>query len=186
MRRSSGVPLIQGLRRRGRATVLCVAVLVLISLTLFSDRSSSYLSGYEEVGKPHDRLSKYLEVVTAWTRARPTHTQTVARPEPSLTGIDKIPEIPPTLHEVTEQVLGEVDDDVEADFGTNGLPGHNWDKNGLLTVNPAGAHPIYELVRHAETQWAAKQRRASKTLEEAVEEYKKRYNRLPPKGFDHW
>lgn len=28
--------------------------------------------------------------------------------------------------------------------------------------------------------------RQSKTLTEAVEEYKRRYKRLPPKGFDDW
>jgi len=56
----------------------------------------------------------------------------------------------------------------------------------LLEVNEQGPHPIYELIAQAEKEWEGKLARASKTLEQAVTEYRKRYNRLPPKGFDLW
>jgi hypothetical protein len=38
----------------------------------------------------------------------------------------------------------------------------------------------------AEKDWDALLRRQSTTLEEAVAEYKHRYSRSPPKGFDKW
>ena len=68
----------------------------------------------------------------------------------------------------------------------NNLPKHTLNGNGLLITNPDGAHPIYELTRRAKFEWGRKHRRASKTLRQAVDEYKRRYGRLPPRGFDHW
>ncbi|KAM0753101.1 hypothetical protein T439DRAFT_378824 [Meredithblackwellia eburnea MCA 4105] len=47
-------------------------------------------------------------------------------------------------------------------------------------------HPIHDLIANATGLWEKKLARQSKTLEQAVKEYRKRYNRLPPKGFDHW
>ncbi|KAF7378029.1 SPX domain-containing protein [Mycena sanguinolenta] len=38
----------------------------------------------------------------------------------------------------------------------------------------------------AESAWAQKLSRASTTLRAAVSEYRRRYNRLPPRGFDAW
>ena len=58
--------------------------------------------------------------------------------------------------------------------------------DGLLVVNPAGPHPIFQLIRDAEEAWAAKHTSASTTLREAVAEYKRRYHRPPPLGFDKW
>ena len=69
---------------------------------------------------------------------------------------------------------------------TGKIVGHMWDANGLLTVNPEAAHPIFELIRRAEARWAEKLRRASTTLEQAVIEYRRRYGREPPLGFDDW
>ncbi|TFK68079.1 hypothetical protein BDN72DRAFT_798290 [Pluteus cervinus] len=63
---------------------------------------------------------------------------------------------------------------------------HRYREDGLLEVNLHGSHPIYELVRRAEKEWKDKLDRASKTLDEAVLEYEKRYKRAPPKGFDDW
>jgi len=63
---------------------------------------------------------------------------------------------------------------------------HYYHTNGLLEVNPNGPHPIYELIANAERAWKEKHERQSKTLEEAVAEYKRRYKRAPPKGFDTW
>ena len=63
---------------------------------------------------------------------------------------------------------------------------HVWRLDGLLEVNPQGRHPIYDLVKKAKKQWNAKVARQSKTLRDAVSEYKRRYHRDPPLGFDRW
>jgi len=58
--------------------------------------------------------------------------------------------------------------------------------DGLVEVNPDGRHPIYDLIQHAEAAWDEKLQRQSKTLDEAVEEYGRRYRRAPLRGFDEW
>jgi len=68
----------------------------------------------------------------------------------------------------------------------NTLENHVYRKDGLLEVNPNGPHPIFELIKHAQESWDEKMKNSSKTLESAVIEYRRRYNRMPPKGFDHW
>lgn len=47
-------------------------------------------------------------------------------------------------------------------------------------------HPILDLINNATKQWEDKLARQSKTLEEAVREYKRRHGRKPPRGFDDW
>ncbi|GAA5833820.1 hypothetical protein JCM11251_005974 [Rhodosporidiobolus azoricus] len=48
-------------------------------------------------------------------------------------------------------------------------------------------HPIHGLIREAKGKWEEKRNRQSKTFEEAVREYGKRYGgRKPPPGFQHW
>ncbi|KAL1749086.1 glycosyltransferase family 90 protein [Schizophyllum fasciatum] len=69
---------------------------------------------------------------------------------------------------------------------TQALGTHKYLPNGLLHVNPDGPHPIYELISRADAAWESKLARASTTLEQAVREYRRRYHRLPPKGFDAW
>ncbi|GAA6021125.1 hypothetical protein JCM10207_003377 [Rhodosporidiobolus poonsookiae] len=54
------------------------------------------------------------------------------------------------------------------------------------TAIPPQAHPIHHLIREAESAWHAKVSRQSRTLEEAVAEYRRRYNQAPPRGFDLW
>ncbi|KAL4068444.1 glycosyltransferase family 90 protein [Scleroderma yunnanense] len=66
------------------------------------------------------------------------------------------------------------------------LEKHSYAPNGLLIVNPNGPHPIFELMRDAEAAWNRKLSHASKTLAEAVTEYRRRYKRAPPLGFDKW
>ena len=61
---------------------------------------------------------------------------------------------------------------------------HRFLADGLVEVNEDGAHPIYELISRAEQEWENKLKRASKTLAQAVNEYRRRYKRHPPKGFD--
>ncbi|SJL16213.1 uncharacterized protein ARMOST_19732 [Armillaria ostoyae] len=69
---------------------------------------------------------------------------------------------------------------------TDNLPMHEFLSDGLLEVNPEPPHPIYQLIEFAEKKWKAKLQRASKNLDEAVAEYKRRYKRAPPRGFDIW
>lgn len=47
-------------------------------------------------------------------------------------------------------------------------------------------HPIDELMENAKIEWEGKVARQSKTPEEAIEEYKRRYKRDPPDGFTEW
>ncbi|KAI6038342.1 glycosyl transferase family 90-domain-containing protein [Pisolithus marmoratus] len=69
---------------------------------------------------------------------------------------------------------------------TLSLQEHTYTSDGLLTVNPNGPHPIFELMQNAEAEWDRKLARASTTLAEAVAEYRRRYSRAPPLGFDKW
>lgn len=66
------------------------------------------------------------------------------------------------------------------------FPQHEFRRDGLLGVNPEGRHPIFDLVERAEREWERKLSKASKSLDEAVAEYRRRYGRKPPKGFDQW
>ncbi|KAI5119394.1 hypothetical protein M0805_005937 [Coniferiporia weirii] len=189
--RPLGAPPLLVLRRRGRSVLFCVVLLVIVSLTLFSGHGSpaTYLSRPTSARDDRNRLSRYLEVATAWKKPRPTQDVFDAHPAAAETDIDLLPEIPPTLQTEDDELDFDEDDAFDDSFedqSGGGLPAHDWRRDGLLTVNPDGAHPIYELIRHAELRWEAKQRRASKTLREAVREYRRRYKRLPPKGFDHW
>lgn len=47
-------------------------------------------------------------------------------------------------------------------------------------------HPIPQLMSDAEETFRQLLLRQSQTLEQAVEEYQRRYNRPPPRGFDEW
>ncbi|KAL7409844.1 hypothetical protein BDY24DRAFT_444581 [Mrakia frigida] len=53
----------------------------------------------------------------------------------------------------------------------------DWEQDG---------HPIRKLMDDARLKWDTQLARQSKTLEQAVETYKTRYGRAPPKGFDAW
>jgi hypothetical protein len=59
-------------------------------------------------------------------------------------------------------------------------------QDGLLEVNPDAQHPIYGLIDEAKLAWEDKLARQSKSLREACLEYKRRYHRNPPPGFDKW
>ncbi|KAJ7651125.1 glycosyl transferase family 90-domain-containing protein [Roridomyces roridus] len=63
---------------------------------------------------------------------------------------------------------------------------HTYRADGLLEHNPDGSHPIFDLIDRAQAAWKEKLERASTTLPEAVTEYRRRYKRDPPKGFDVW
>jgi hypothetical protein len=66
------------------------------------------------------------------------------------------------------------------------LQAHLFRADGLLEVNPNGRHPIYDLIESAKAKWDKKLKKQSKSLDEAVAEYQRRYRRAPPKGFDKW
>ncbi|EJT99477.1 hypothetical protein DACRYDRAFT_117721 [Dacryopinax primogenitus] len=69
---------------------------------------------------------------------------------------------------------------------SSSLPRHRYLPSGLLRSNPRGRHPIYDLIGDAERAWQEKVDKQSRTLEEAVAEYGRRYRRPPPRGFDKW
>jgi hypothetical protein len=69
---------------------------------------------------------------------------------------------------------------------TKPLGVHTYLPNGLLRFNPNGPHPVLDLIKSAEEKWQKKLDKASRTLEEAVREYRRRYKRAPPQGFDDW
>ncbi|CAH7676894.1 family 90 glycosyltransferase [Phakopsora pachyrhizi] len=79
------------------------------------------------------------------------------------------------------------------------FPDDRFNPNGLYYLNhqPNGGgddhqphsyrpHPIQSLIEHSETVWNQKLQRSSKTLEECVKEYQRRYHRQPPFGFERW
>ena len=47
-------------------------------------------------------------------------------------------------------------------------------------------HPIEVLIEQGQQRWKGLLARQSRTLEEAVNEYVRRYDRPPPRGFDVW
>jgi hypothetical protein len=63
---------------------------------------------------------------------------------------------------------------------------HTYRSDGVLVANPEGTHPIYDLIQNGEKKWDRMLKRQSRTLREAASEYRRRYRRLPPKGFDLW
>lgn len=59
--------------------------------------------------------------------------------------------------------------------------------NGRLEVDPSSsAHPIHQLIQDARHAWDTKVAKQSRTLSQAVDEYRRRYKRSPPRGFDKW
>jgi hypothetical protein len=47
-------------------------------------------------------------------------------------------------------------------------------------------HPIPELIRLGKLKWQKKLENQSKSFKETIQEYKRRYGKTPPKGFDKW
>lgn len=65
---------------------------------------------------------------------------------------------------------------------------HLYSSTGHLLVSDRAdaPHPIPVLLGLGEKRWEELLSRQSRTLEEAVQEYNRRYGRQPPKGFDVW
>lgn len=55
-----------------------------------------------------------------------------------------------------------------------------------LPLTSYKTHPISGLMSQARKDWEAKVNRQSKTVDEAIAEYKRRYKRYPPEGFAEW
>jgi hypothetical protein len=159
------------MRLRRRHTFLCIALALfiafIVTVHLASPTQLSTLPGTSKLGTEScssDIFCSYLELVFSPSHPDPNDVENHHQPFGG------------TTHDYIEyeDVPGEV-------------PQHSYDvSSGLLTVNPNGPHPIFELTQRAEERWAAKLARASKTLPQAVNEYRRRYNRHPPLGFDHW
>ncbi|KAJ9122403.1 hypothetical protein QFC22_001826 [Naganishia vaughanmartiniae] len=66
---------------------------------------------------------------------------------------------------------------------------HEFGKDGLVVVGRETVeteHPIYDLIDKARLKFDNLLSRQSKTLSEAVTEYKRRYGMPPPRGYDAW
>jgi hypothetical protein len=65
---------------------------------------------------------------------------------------------------------------------------HLYSSTGHLLISDRedAPHPIPTLLGLGEKRWEELLSRQSTTLEEAVQEYTRRYGRNPPKGFDVW
>lgn len=65
-----------------------------------------------------------------------------------------------------------------------------FDPKGIAVMDPpkegGGQHPIYELMERGEERWYNLLEAQSRTLDRAVQEYKRRYFLDPPAGFDKW
>lgn len=57
---------------------------------------------------------------------------------------------------------------------------------GSLSSTSGHKHPVELLVEHARRRFTRMVESQSKSLEQAIANYKKRYNREPPPGFDEW
>jgi len=56
----------------------------------------------------------------------------------------------------------------------------------VMSDDPGAPHPIPQLIALGEKRWEELLARQSRTLGEAVAEYRRRYKRSPPRGFDKW
>lgn len=59
-------------------------------------------------------------------------------------------------------------------------------KDGRMVIVEGEPHPIPGLIERGKESWEELKARQSKTFAQAVEEYKRRNGRNPPKGFDQW
>ena len=157
--------LLTTIHRSVRRLILLTSLAVVILLVTAYTRPSSTYIPYKISLRPQNKGYTVTRTYTTWLRA----TQT-AHPD---SGISPDRDDAQSPNRVTSRKK-------------KALEKHTYRADGLLEVNPNGPHPIFKLIRDAEVAWKNKHRRASKTLREAVVEYKRRYKRDPPRGFDHW
>ena len=70
--------------------------------------------------------------------------------------------------------------------GTNATLARLRRADGRGLIIEGQRHPIPALMRRARKRWRRLNVRQSKTFAQAVAEYRRRYGRAPPKGFDRW
>lgn len=60
--------------------------------------------------------------------------------------------------------------------------------NGLFEFNLSSSqdHPIFQLIKRAQAEWSSKISNQSTSLTEAVQTYRRKYRRNPPRGYDQW
>jgi beta-1,2-xylosyltransferase len=85
-------------------------------------------------------------------------------------------------------VFEDVSDGIVRAKATAFIPPHKANTTALdvSEIKETLTNPILGLLRDGERKWQDMLGRQSKTLEEAVQEYKTRWGRNPPKGFDEW
>lgn len=102
------------------------------------------------------------------------------------------------LYESGEDPSEETEDDEYAELdeldlsssnsGLRSNGSHYYSPSGHVVIADGedGEHPIPQLLLLGEKRWEDMLARQSRTLEEAVLEYQRRYARNPPRGFDKW
>ncbi|KAG0147160.1 hypothetical protein CROQUDRAFT_722443 [Cronartium quercuum f. sp. fusiforme G11] len=95
---------------------------------------------------------------------------------------------PPTAQEI----LGPIRYPYPSSLPKTSSDGLTFHPNGHLLLHLSSnfsslqTHPFKSLIERAKLEWETKLKRQSKTLKECVEEYKRRYARKPPAGFERW
>lgn len=82
-------------------------------------------------------------------------------------------------------VLTDVSDGIVRSCPSVFIPAHHHQGN-TTDAKETLTNPILGLLRDGERKWQDMLARQSKTLDEAVQEYKTRWGRNPPRGFDEW
>ena len=59
-----------------------------------------------------------------------------------------------------------------------------WNHDEQYNLEMSDGHPIAKLIRQAEAVQYLEDEKRAKTLEETVKQYKEKWGRLPPPGFD--
>jgi beta-1,2-xylosyltransferase len=80
----------------------------------------------------------------------------------------------------------DADPDWDDEFEIGGSGNANANGTSSTPKYQGLTHPILGLLRDGEVKWNDMLARQSKTLEQAVEVYKEKWGRNPPKGFDQW
>ena len=95
-----------------------------------------------------------------------------------------------SLEDITQEDIDRFSHPALASHTLPNLPGaHRYSPTGHLVISPDEAvaeHPIPQLLKLGERRWEEMIGRQSRTLNEAVDEYTRRYGRAPPRGFDVW
>lgn len=155
-------------RRSVRRPVLIISILGFVVLGARYLKDVAYHSSYP----PRVDMKTILRPGVTITRIRTSWSETTR----TITA-------EPTAHDARER----------NEFRSEEEPGHSeplqqhvYRPDGLMEVNPNGPHPIFELIKNAESEWEVKVAKSSKSLEDAVVEYKRWHKRPPLLGFDDW